>query len=115
MIYIAQPPLYEVRAKGKKKSDFVLTENEMRKRLMRRGLEGKELIIRNNGKKKKLADKELEKLKLAHREVLTLHFLEGFSIQEMARIIGVSEGTVKSRIYYAKNKLYKALKGANHV
>ena len=57
----------------------------------------------------------LGKLKLAHREVLTLHFLEGFSIQEMARIIGISEGTAKSRLYYAKNKLYKALKGANHV
>ena len=57
----------------------------------------------------------LDKLKLAHREVLTLHFLEGFSIQEMARIIGISEGTAKSRLYYAKNKLYKALKGAKQV
>ena len=57
----------------------------------------------------------LGKLKLAHREVLTLHFLEGFSIQEMARIIGISEGTAKSRLYYAKHKLHEALKGANHV
>jgi RNA polymerase sigma-70 factor (ECF subfamily) len=57
----------------------------------------------------------LVKLKLAHREVLTLHFLEGFSIQEMAQIIGVSGGTVKSRLYYAKHKLHEALKGANHV
>jgi RNA polymerase sigma-70 factor (ECF subfamily) len=62
-----------------------------------------------------LVHKELEKLKLAHREVLTLHFLEGFSIQEMAQVIGISEGTVKSRLYHAKNKLYKVLKGANHV
>ncbi len=57
-----------------------------------------------------LVHKLLSKLKLAHREVLTLHFLEGFSIREMAEIIGVSEGTVKSRLYYAKNKLYEALK-----
>ena len=63
----------------------------------------------------KLVHELLGKLKLAHREVLTLHFLEGFSIQEMARIIGISEGTVKSRLYYAKHKLYEALKGANHV
>ena len=62
-----------------------------------------------------LVHKALEKLKLAHREVLTLHFLEGFSIQGMARIIGISEGTTKSRLYYAKNELHKALKGANHV
>jgi len=62
-----------------------------------------------------LVHKVLEKLKLAHREVLTLYFLEGFSIKEMAQIIGVSEGTVKSRLYYAKHKLHEALKGANDV
>ncbi len=62
-----------------------------------------------------LVHKVLEKLKLAHREVLTLYFLEGFSIKEMAQIIGVSEGTVKSRLYYAKHKLHEALKGANYV
>ena len=57
----------------------------------------------------------LGKLKLAHREVLTLHFLEGFSIREMTKILEVSEGTVKSRLHYAKHKLYEALKGATDV
>ena len=47
MIYIAQPPLYEVKAKGKKKSEYVLSENQMRKRMISRGLEGTELLIRN--------------------------------------------------------------------
>jgi DNA gyrase subunit B len=46
MVYIAQPPLYEVRAKGKKKSEYVLTENEMRRRMSRRGLEGTTLVVR---------------------------------------------------------------------
>ncbi len=46
MVYIAQPPLYEVRSKGKKKSEYVLTENEMRRRMMERGLEGTSLAIR---------------------------------------------------------------------
>jgi len=62
-----------------------------------------------------LVHKLLGQLKLAHREVLTLHFLEGFSIREMAQIIGISEGTAKSRLHYAKNELYAALKGANDV
>jgi len=62
-----------------------------------------------------LVHKLLGKLKLDHREVLTLYFLEGFSINEMAQIIGVSEGTVKSRLYYAKHKLHEALKGAKDV
>ena len=62
-----------------------------------------------------LVHKALGKLKLAHQEVLTLHFLEGFSIRDMAWIIGISEGTAKSRLFYAKNEIHKALKGANHV
>jgi RNA polymerase sigma-70 factor (ECF subfamily) len=57
----------------------------------------------------------LAKLKLAHREVITLYFLEGFSISEMAQIIGISEGTVKSRLYYAKHKLHEVLKGGKDV
>jgi DNA gyrase subunit B len=47
MIYIAQPPLYEVKVKGKKKSEYVLSENQMRKQMSIRGLEGTELIIMN--------------------------------------------------------------------
>jgi len=52
MIYIAQPPLYEVKVKGKKKSEYVLSENKMRKQMITRGLEGTELLIRN-GKSRK--------------------------------------------------------------
>ncbi len=47
MIYIAQPPLYEIKVKGKKKSEYVLSESQMRKRMIARGLEGTELIIRD--------------------------------------------------------------------
>jgi RNA polymerase sigma-70 factor (ECF subfamily) len=62
-----------------------------------------------------LVHKLLGKLKLSHREVITLYFLEEFSINEMAQIIGISEGTVKSRLYYAKHKLHEMLKGAKDV
>lgn len=45
MIYIAQPPLYELKIKGRKKSEYILSENNMRKRMMSRGLEDSELVI----------------------------------------------------------------------
>jgi DNA gyrase subunit B len=48
MVYIAQPPLYEIRVKGHKKSEYVLSEPEMRKRMIARGLEGTELRIRHD-------------------------------------------------------------------
>ncbi len=57
MIYIAQPPLYEIKVKGKKKSEYILSENQMRKRMITRGLDGTELLIRNgSGRSKELAD-----------------------------------------------------------
>ena len=49
-IYIAQPPLYEIKIKGKKESEYVLSESQMHKRMIARGLEGTELVIRD-GKK----------------------------------------------------------------
>jgi len=47
MVYIAQPPLYEIRVKGQKKSEYVLSEAQMRRRMIARGLEGTELLIRD--------------------------------------------------------------------
>lgn len=44
-----------------------------------------------------------------HREVLLLHFLEGFSLQEIAEVAAVGLGTVKSRVHYAKQALRRAL------
>jgi RNA polymerase sigma-70 factor (ECF subfamily) len=47
----------------------------------------------------------LAELSVPHREVLTLHFLEDASVEEIAAVTGVPPGTVKSRLYYAKRAL----------
>ncbi len=67
MIYIAQPPLYEVKAKGQKKSEYVLNEGQMHGRMMKRGLEGTELLIQydavapdKGAKVKKAAEKSVK-------------------------------------------------------
>ena len=44
-----------------------------------------------------------------HSECLILHFLEGFSLEEVGSITDVPLGTVKSRIHYAKNALRDVL------
>lgn len=43
------------------------------------------------------------------REVVFLTFYEGLSYREIARILAIPEGTVKSRMYHAKQKLAEAL------
>lgn len=47
----------------------------------------------------------LDQLPLPQREALTLFFLEGFSLNEIADITHASPGTIKSRLHYGKKKL----------
>jgi RNA polymerase sigma-70 factor, ECF subfamily len=51
----------------------------------------------------------MEKLAVHHREVLTLFFLEDLTIGEMAQVLDVSQGTVKSRLFYGKRALAEVL------
>ncbi|MEN6423806.1 MAG: DNA topoisomerase (ATP-hydrolyzing) subunit B [Phycisphaerales bacterium] len=60
MIYIAQPPLYELKIKGRKTSEYILTEHEMHRRMITRGLEGTHLVIRN-GRADKAKNRKSEK------------------------------------------------------
>ena len=51
----------------------------------------------------------LEELPPEQREVVVLAFYEGLSYREIGRLLGVPEGTVKSRMYFAKRKLREVL------
>jgi RNA polymerase sigma-70 factor, ECF subfamily len=55
----------------------------------------------------------LNRLTLAHRDVLTLYFLRDLNIEQIADVLGVPAGTVKSRIYYAKAALREALSASD--
>jgi len=51
----------------------------------------------------------LDQLAVPHRAVLLLHFVEDFSLEEIAGITGAQLGTVKSRLHYARKALRKLL------
>lgn len=58
----------------------------------------------------------LDKLSLPHREVLTLFFLKDLTINEIATVLDIPPGTVKSRLHHAKKGLKAVLsEGASHV
>jgi RNA polymerase sigma-70 factor (ECF subfamily) len=55
----------------------------------------------------------LTRLKPYHREVLTLCFVERMPYQSIADIVGCSIGTIRSRIFYAKQSLRQEMEMQN--
>ena len=62
---------------------------------------------------KKRLKEELDELTFNHRQVFILRFKQGFSIKEISELLDISEGTVKSRIFYTLKKLNERLKEFN--
>ncbi|HEY6027651.1 MAG TPA: sigma-70 family RNA polymerase sigma factor, partial [Pseudolabrys sp.] len=52
----------------------------------------------------------LTALSAEHREVVDLVYYHEKSVEEVARIVGIPEATVKTRMFYARKKLSELLK-----
>ena len=51
----------------------------------------------------------LEALPIYHRGVIVMREVEGMSYEEMAEAMGVSKGTIMSRLFHARQKLQRSL------
>jgi RNA polymerase sigma-70 factor, ECF subfamily len=51
----------------------------------------------------------LDALPAYHRSVIVMREVEGLSYDEMAQVMGVSKGTIMSRLFHARQKLQRAL------
>jgi RNA polymerase sigma-70 factor (ECF subfamily) len=61
-----------------------------------------------------VADREqlergFDRLKPEQRAVVVLHFYSGFSASEIAQILGIAQGTARSRLHYATEAMRAAL------
>jgi len=54
----------------------------------------------------------MQALSPEHREVIDLVYYHEKSVEEVAKIIGIPEATVKTRVFYARKKLSELLKAA---
>lgn len=57
----------------------------------------------------------LDSLSFEHRVVLVLFYLGGFRLKEVAYILDLPEGTVKSRLYYGRKRLRASLERDSRV
>ena len=51
----------------------------------------------------------IRKLSLEHQQVLQLFYVQDYSLREIAKALEISNGTVKSRLFHAREKLKKIL------
>jgi len=61
-----------------------------------------------------LIQKGLQKLKEDQRELLVLRDLQGFSYEEMGELLGLPEGTIKSKLHRARMDLKQVLERSAH-
>jgi RNA polymerase sigma-70 factor (ECF subfamily) len=57
----------------------------------------------------KRLNEAMQKLSADHRAVVTMFDIQGMPHAEIAKILGISEGTVRSRLFYAHRQLQNFL------
>src|SRR3990172_7183177 len=85
-----------------------------RKRSFARGNSFPRCAIRIGSTPGSIADREqlergFSRLKPEQRAVVVLHYYSGFSAAEIARMLGIPEGTARSRLRYATEAMRAAL------
>lgn len=58
---------------------------------------------------KKIVQDAMACLSENHHVVLNLHYVDGLSVEEMAEVLALPVGSVKSRLYYARQQLKQLL------
>jgi len=64
-----------------------------------------------NSEQKEMIHRAIDALPEVYRETVVQHYFAGLGYEEIARMSGVSEGTVKSRMFRAREKMLSFLKG----
>lgn len=116
-----KPSLFDT-AKNFKVWLFIIAKNQMKNELRNEAIRSKhlenivQLPINDSEDKTENAHRltqiktELENLSENHREVFVLKYSNNLTIQEISEICNCSVGTVKSRLFYALQKLKNKLR-----
>ncbi len=126
---IKKPELFDVTRSFRTWIYVVATnmcKNEYRKKEVRRGVSNGldnyfTLYDSNENVMNKVQDSQfkeaflvgLNALDAKHKEVFTLRHMDGLSMKEIADVLEISEGTVKSRLFYATKYLAAGLTAFN--
>ncbi len=98
---------------GNKSADWV--RETQRRRKLQAGVseeaKASSAEVRNEDEDMARLRTALKQLPGESQAVLSMHYLESMGVREIAHSLGIPSGTVKSRLYHAREQLRNALKG----
>ncbi len=99
----AQFPTWAFRIVTHKAADAIAAKTRQR-RVRQEASEAIPQVRRSGTDQSDVTRQVMNRLGMRDRQVLTLYYLEGFSVADVALILRVPEGTVKSRLYKARGR-----------
>ncbi len=72
-------------------------------------------VVSESQEQNKVLQRAINGLPDTQKTVVILHYLEDLSVSEVAYVLGIAEGTVKSRLYHARQKLKKSITERGYV
>ena len=87
--------------KNEIRKEPIVTDENYQKPILPQDISNNEVIT--------LIFNRLKNLNPEHQSVFVMHYREGFQIKEIATILGISQGTVKSRLFYTRKYLSEQL------
>jgi len=92
-----------------KSRDWIRREQGRRRALVRAAESGEVETYQGDSEAEQKILSTLRALSPEHRAILSWYYLEEMSVREIAEVLSVPEGTVKSRLFYARRALRECL------
>ena len=109
---------WAIRIVNRKSIDWIRVKNREKNRLKEYSNEKSNTSFEENTdnqeETKLLLLKTIKKLSNNQQIVLKLFYTEDYSINEISKLLNISKGTVKSRLFHAREKLKTTLKYRKH-
>lgn len=99
---------------NRKSIDYLRTQqrelNKLKKFYNDKPVDSEENILSEQEDVKKLLLKSIDQLPMNQQVVLKLFYTENYTLKEIGKLLNISLGTAKSRLYHAREKLKLILK-----
>jgi RNA polymerase sigma-70 factor (ECF subfamily) len=103
--------VWALRIANNKAIDWVRKQTKERKMLeIKNNIESEQIFSTSKSDQIEAIQKAYNNLDQKYKMMLNLHYRQEFSVRQIAKILRISEGTVKSRLFKARSELKQKIK-----